>query len=336
LLDQVRSHSPPTNRIIMSGFVALNKRALPTSAHQYIAKPFDTIKLRETIRRCFAAQDRVKDKALRGIVTALRSIPSLPQAHHALLKELEDHRNGMANIVRLIADDAGLSVKVLQLANSPLFGQGYLIENPFDAVMCLGTDMISAIVLSQSLFRHYDSMGAKEIDPRRVWSHCWQTAYFAQHIAREMRLTRIAGEEAFLASLLHETGRFIFADNFPDQFSAACQRAQETKSPLPPCLEEAFHCGPGQIAAYVLELWGMPSGVVNSIMHLDAPAAERGAGFSLNAALYIADGIASRQTPADSFLPVEWNTPYLAAVGCEEKVPTWEKLSLGPKNTISQ
>ncbi len=66
LLENVREISPTTIRIIMSGFVALNKRALPTSAHQYIAKPFDTIKLRETIRRSFAAQERVVDKSLQA------------------------------------------------------------------------------------------------------------------------------------------------------------------------------------------------------------------------------------------------------------------------------
>ena len=41
-----------------------------------------------------------------------------------------------SSIARMVSEDAGLSIKVLQLANSPLFGQGYFITNPSDAVMC--------------------------------------------------------------------------------------------------------------------------------------------------------------------------------------------------------
>jgi len=43
LLEQVRAISPTTMRVIMSGYVPLTKLALVTSAHQYIAKPFDAL-----------------------------------------------------------------------------------------------------------------------------------------------------------------------------------------------------------------------------------------------------------------------------------------------------
>ena len=81
----------------------------------------------------------------------------------------------------MVAEDPGLSLKVLHLANSSLFGTGSLITSPVDAVMCLGTDMIAAIVLSQSLFRHYASLQRPEMDLERVWTHSWETARLAQH-----------------------------------------------------------------------------------------------------------------------------------------------------------
>jgi HD-like signal output (HDOD) protein/CheY-like chemotaxis protein len=326
MLEQIRAISPASIRIIMSGYVPLNKLALITAAHQFIAKPFDTMKLRESIRRGFAAQERISDKALQGVVTSLRSIPSLPQAHHALLRELEDDTTATANIARLVTEDPGLSLKVLQLANSSLFGQGYVITSPVDAVMCLGTDMISAIVLAQSLFRHYESLAHFDINLKQIWSHCWQTACFAQQLCREMQLPRRAGEEAFLAGLLHETGRFILVDNFPKQFQAACQSARQMSSPLGPRLREAVLASPAQITAYVLELWGMPPAIIDAVAAQDQPAANQTSGLTLTSALYVADGIASRQTPPDPFAPEEWNTDYLQAIGCLEKISEWEKL----------
>jgi len=332
LLEKVRALSPTTIRIIMSGYVPLTTLAFITSAHQYIAKPFDAIKLRDTVRRSLAARERIADPGLKAIATSLRSIPSLPQAHHALLVELEDDRTAVTKIARLVAQDAGLSVKVLQLANSPLFGQGTLITDPAQAVMCLGTDLIASMVLAQSLFRHYESLAHEEIDLKRIWNHCWQTACCAQQVCREMRFPRKAGEEAFLAGLLHETGRFVLVDNYSQQFQAACQLARQTRSPLAPRLRETLGTSPAQITAYLLELWGMPLSVVDAIAAQDCPGGDPAKGFTLATALYVADGIASRQSPPDAFAPEEWNTDYLNAIGCLDKIPAWQKLSLAPNS----
>jgi len=194
--------------------------------------------------------------------------------------------------------------------------------------------------MSQALFRHYESLANGEKGMRKVWSHCWETAYLAQHICREKRVPRKSGEEAFLAALLHEMGRFILVDNFPDQFQAACDAARQTNSPLVPRLRESFHTSPSQITAYILELWGMPAGVIGAVAMQDDPGADQANGFSIGSALYIADGIASRQAPPDTFAPEEWNTPYLIAIGCLENLSIWEKLTLeakpdAPPSTVS-
>jgi HD-like signal output (HDOD) protein/CheY-like chemotaxis protein len=327
LLEQVRNIAPASIRIIMSGYVSLNKLTLITSAHQYIAKPFDVAKLREVVLRSFAAQEQIDNKGLQTVATSLRSIPSLPQVHHSLLAEIQDDSSGTSVIARLVGEDAGLTVKVLQLANSPLFGKGYLITSPIDAVMCLGTEMLGAIVLSQSLFRHYESLVHAELDLPRIWHHCWETAYLAQQICREKKLPHKSVEEAFLAGLLHEAGRFILIDNYAAQYQNACQAARQAKSPLTPRLRETLHTTPAQITAYVMELWGMPASVITAIGLQDDPQQEQGGAFSLASALYVADHIASCNSPPDSF-PVEaWNAEYLQAIGCRDDIPEWETLT---------
>lgn len=326
LLEEVRKIAPSVIRVIMSGYVSLSKLTLITSAHQYLSKPFDIARLRDVVQRSFAAQERITNKSLQLIATSLRSIPSLPQVHQSLLAELEDNRSANSSIARLVAEDAGLSIKVLQLANSPLFGQGYLITNPADAVMCLGTEMIAAIVLSQSLFRHYESLSHDDLDLPRVWNHCWETAALAQHICREKSLPRRTAEAAFLAGLLHETGRFILVDNFAGQFAGACREARQAKSPLKPCLAETFHTTPAQLTAYLMELWGMPVEVVAAISFQDDPRQEPGGAFSLTSALYIADHIAAHKVPPDDFGVEEWNLDYLRNIGCGGDITEWENL----------
>ena len=326
LLEQVRLIAPGTIRIIMSGYVPLNELTVITSAHQYLAKPFDTVKLQESVQRSFAARERIKDKGLETVVTSLRSIPSLPQVYHSLLAELEDSSSGMTSIARKVTEDAGISMKVLQLANSPLFGQDNMVKSPTEAVMCLGTDMVAALVLSQSLFRHYESLDAGELQVRQAWNHCWEAAYLAQHLCLEKNLPRQSSEEAFLAGLLHEMGRFILVDNFQDQYHQACEAARQANSPLNPKLREVFGTTPTQVTAYLLQLWGMPASVIASIAALENPGVVEVDGFDITTALYIADGLAARKCPPDPFPPEEWNKTYLEAAGCLEDFAVWEKL----------
>jgi HD-like signal output (HDOD) protein len=331
LLEEVRAVSPATIRVIMSGYVALNKLTLITSAHQYLAKPFDTAKLRDLVQRGFAARERITDKGLQEVFIGLRSIPSLRQVHQSLLAELEDSHHATASIGHLVASDAGLSVKVLQLANSPLFGQGSFITSPVDAVFCLGTDLVAALVFSQTLFRHYENHSHQDLDVDRIWSHCWETAFLAQHICREKGLSRKAGEDAFLAGLMHESGRLILSDNFPDRFHAACETARQTKSPLAPCLRETFQAGVPRLCSCLLELWGMPVTVIEAIAAQDNPAAPSDDGFSIAAALYVAEHIASRKFPPDNFVAEDLNTDYLRSVGCAADMPAWEALPLAER-----
>jgi HD-like signal output (HDOD) protein len=323
LLEEARMVAPGTLRIMMSGFVPLDQLAVITSAHQYVAKPFDAPQLKRILERTFAARDRVQDKKLQTVVASLRSLPSLPQVHHTLLIELENNQGASAVIGQMVAQDAGLSAKVLQLANSPLFGRDYLVSSPAEAVFCLGTGMVAAVVLSQTLFKHYHANSHPEFSLAQVWNHCWDTAALAQCYCREYQLPRQTREEAFLAGLLHETGRLILMANFPDQYQAACDAARQAHSPLGPRLREVCPAAPCEIAAFLLDLWGMPDSVVAAVSMMEHPEREKAAGFTAVSALYIADQIASRGTPPDPFPPEEWNAAYPRSLGYPEELQQW-------------
>jgi HD-like signal output (HDOD) protein len=252
-------------------------------------------------------------------------MPSLPQVHHVLLTELENNNGASSVIGQTVARDAGLSAKVLQLANSPLFGRDYVVSSPVEAVLCLGTSMIAAVVLAQTLFKHYHTSSHPEFSLERVWSHSWKTAALAQCYCREQGLPRHTQEEVFLAGLLHETGRLILMDNFPEQYQAACDAARHTRSPLGAKLRDACHAAPCEIAAYLLDLWGMPDSVVAAISLLEHPEKENASKFTAASALYIADQIGSREIPPDPFPVEEWNAAFLRSIGCSEDIQQWTR-----------
>jgi HD-like signal output (HDOD) protein len=325
LLEEVRVAAPNAVRIIMSGYVDINALSTVISAHQYIAKPFDMLQIKDLIQRTFAARARMEHQGLQEVVTALRSLPSLPHIYYSLLKELGSEGCSVDAIAQLVARDAGLSTKLLQLANSPLFGRGSLVSSPFEAVMCLGTEMIKAVVLSQEPFRRYEQIERPEIDVPRLWNHCWQVAHLVQRICLERELPQAKADEAFLAGILHEIGKLILLDNFPQPFHEACQAARQARAPLTPFLTSTFHAAPAQLAAYLLELWGLPSAVIQAVSCQEHPENEPSRQFSLATALYIADQVATRKSPPDSFAIPDWNAECLKALGCEPDLAVWQR-----------
>jgi HD-like signal output (HDOD) protein len=185
--------------------------------------------------------------------------------------------------------------------------------------------MIKAVVLSQELFRHYGQIQCPEIDLPRLWDHCWQVAHLVQRICLELGLPQAKSDEAFLAGLLHEVGKLILIDNFPEQFQAACQAALEARAPLTPFLLRTFHAAPAQLAAYLLELWGLPSAVIQAVSCQEHPEKDPSGQFSLAAALYIAEQVATRKAPPDSFAIPDWNAACLQALGCEPDFAVWQR-----------
>jgi HD-like signal output (HDOD) protein len=325
LLEQARLAAPEALRIIMSGYVSLDNVSVITTAHQYIAKPFEVQHLKRILERAFAARDRLQDPQLRAAVASLHSLPPLPQVHHALLLEMENGEDSTHAISQWIAQDADLSDKLLQLANSPLFGTEQLVGSPVEAVVFLGTKMIVAAVLFQALFRHYSANSHPEFSFQRVWNHCWQTAALAQCYCREHHLSHQDSEEAFLAGLMHETGRLILLDNFPEQFQAACDAARRDNTPLRPALRHQFHAAHCQIAAYLLDLWGLPAATVSAVSLMDHPEAQKPGAFSMASALYVADQVAGREFAPDSFPPDEWDAAYLRSIGCSGDPGQWTR-----------
>jgi HD-like signal output (HDOD) protein len=73
-----------------------------------------------------------------------------------------------------------------------------------------------------------------------------------------------------------------------------------------------------------MELWGMPAEVVTAISFQDDPQREPGSAFSLASALYVADHIAARKTPPDTFALEDWNLAYLHAIGCQDDIAQWQ------------
>ncbi len=136
LLDLVKVKFPRTVRIILSG--QSDRETILRSvgpSHQYLSKPCDLDELKQRLMRAFALRDMLNDTHLKEVIGRLKTVPSLPALYVAVTEALRSSDSSITEIGNLIAQDMGMSAKVLQLVNSAFFGLSNRVSSPQQAVL---------------------------------------------------------------------------------------------------------------------------------------------------------------------------------------------------------
>jgi HD-like signal output (HDOD) protein len=274
LLHAVKDRHPHVIRIILSG-QSERYKVIETVrlAHQYLSKPCDDETLKATIDRSRLLCALLADKSLKQTVSQIDSLPSLPALYYEILQELESDYCSIHKVGEIIARDIGMTAKILQLVNSAFFGFYRHIASPMQAAELLGTETIKVLVLSEKIFSSLDQNKLAEFHLQSLWEHSLVTGLVAKAIARQERQSQTEIDHAFIAGVLHDSGKLVLAANFPKKYKEATALAQEQQMTLWQAERQTLGVSHGEIGAYLLALWGLPEPIINAIaLHHQPPA----------------------------------------------------------------
>jgi HD-like signal output (HDOD) protein/ActR/RegA family two-component response regulator len=292
LLTEVRERYPQTVRIVLSGHTEMETalRAVPV-AHQFLAKPCDGEMLRVAIERSCHLQALLNDKSVRGCVGALGDLPALPRIYDGLTQALSEPDASLQKIAEIVAQDVGISAKILQLANSAFFGVSKSVTNIQNAVSYLGFNTLRCLVLSVEVFRVFkvkSPVSGFSLDA--LQRHATLTAHIVAHLPVPKHLMDIA----IVSCMLHDVGKLIEAWKLPKQFAEALEKSTSTGQPLYRIEEEAYGFSHAEIGGYLLGLWGLPYSVVEAVALHHSPTRVPQRSFDAIGAVYVANILAHR------------------------------------------
>lgn len=136
-----------------------------------------------------------------------QQIATLPTVATRILKMIKSDNFSINEISNVVESDPGLTLKLIRVANSPLYGLRSQVTNVNTAIMALGLNKLTNIVLSISLYSKFlvnkQNDFAQLID--KFWQHSASTGVVSKHLCTLLKQNY--KELEFLGGLLHDLGK---------------------------------------------------------------------------------------------------------------------------------
>jgi HD-like signal output (HDOD) protein/CheY-like chemotaxis protein len=328
LLDETMRSQPKAMRIVLSDMADTRSTVKCLGrGHHHLLKPCDTSTVLNALNQALALETWLPSQAVQALIAKMRRVPSPPTIYFQVLSEMQSPHASLERIGGIISQDPAITAKVLQLANSAVFGLQLRVIQPLEAVIYIGLETTRSLVLMAHTFSSFDQLQLPGFSIDRLWGHCVLAGRFAREIAQIESGDPEIVEQAFAAGLLHDIGKLLFAANLPEAFRRALALAREQQRSLWEAESQVLGACHAELGACLLGIWGLPAPIVEAVALHHYPAQLSEHGFCPLTAVHVADVLAHELGPQRNkpTVPVEIDPNYLQGLGLTERVETWRE-----------
>jgi len=322
LLREVMHHYPHMIRIVLSGQADRDDILQAVGPiHQYLSKPCEADTLKAVLTRALTLDDLLPDTRLKQLLSRLETLPSLPTLYNNVLHELQSATPSAEILARLVAQDIGMSTKVLQLVSSAFLGRTHHVPGPGQAVIMLGIDTLKVLGLSVNVFTAIEPPLLQTPPLAELWPHSERVGACARAIAAAENADQQTIDYAFMAGLLHDVGKLALSAVLPREYNAALAGAANNGRDWLQAEYQALGATHAEAGAYLLGLWGLPPAVVKALADHHTPARYQNNSFDAALAVRAANALVNAET--NSTPPDE---AYLQHLNLDHRLPQWRAL----------
>ena len=192
------------------------------------------------------------------------TLPSLPAVVMRVIEASKDPDIGLAEVSAIIQQDPALTVKILKIANSPLYALRRTVHNLREALTLLGLNAALTIALSFSLVKSLRQTNNNGIDHMRYWQRSIIAAIIARQLGDTLNMMNL--EDLFLAGLLQDIGILALASAIPELYQEMSCENCDHDAFIKHELSE-FDVDHAQVGAWLLKTWHLPEKLYKSVYH---------------------------------------------------------------------
>lgn len=227
-----------------------------------------------------------REKALQ----ALGQLPPFNPVLAKLMATLAREDVMLTELADWIEKDAVLAGNVLRIVNSAAYGRSASVSSVRQAIAILGTVKLRNIVLAMQVARMLTQLKLpKGWSDARFNQHAIATALLADLLAQYLPIDYAEG--AFIAGLMHDLGKLMFAVGLPEAYTEVCQLQASSGRSMLECELELLGITHPELSMAVLEKWQLPIPVRLAVRYHHNPDADSSAPglMSLSRAVQLAD-----------------------------------------------
>ena len=203
------------------------------------------------------------------LAAAVDGMPAFPKSVQRILELTRDVNCTPKDLVQVIDKDPVVTVKVLRAINSAYYSLPKQITSINHAVVYLGFNTIKNLALTIAAIGMLPASNAAGFDGQQYLIHSLSTAGIAKQLA--LRVDDAEPMDCFIAGLLHDFGKVVFAQYMSLEFRQALQISQLNQTSLHVALNELIGADHSVVGAMLVEKWRFPADLIETIRHQHTP-----------------------------------------------------------------
>lgn len=219
-----------------------------------------------------AAHPPFTDEVIRRRIDSCPKLGSLQSINRALSDLVHAEQSVNSQIAAIIRRDPSLAARLLRMVNSVYFGLSTRINNIEEAVFFLGLRQIRELSVATPVLEELETLQNAQggLPWKDLWSHSIATAIVTRDIIASTSL-HIDDDTDYLVGLLHNVGKVVMANAFPDELRAVM--AQSAKTPAEFCKLERDLIGwdHARIGAHYLSRHRISEEIISAVLYHNEP-----------------------------------------------------------------
>jgi putative nucleotidyltransferase with HDIG domain len=200
------------------------------------------------------------------LTAAVDKMPAFPQSVEKILTLTRSLDTTPKDLVEVIDKDPVVTVKVLKVVNSVYYSLPRQVTSISHAVVYLGFNTIKNLALSIAAIGMLPKENRAGFDAQAYLLHSLATASIAKKLATKVGDTDPM--DCFIAGLLHDFGKVVFAQFMPDEFRLALASSKSTGASLHAALTETIGADHAIVGAMLAEKWRFAPALIETIRHM--------------------------------------------------------------------
>jgi HD-like signal output (HDOD) protein len=198
-------------------------------------------------------------------------LPEMPSTAFELNEIVADPTASAHSIAEVVNKSPSLATLLLKIVNSSFYGFPSKINNISRAVTIIGTREITGLALGLSIVKAFKHIPKEVIDISSFLRHSIACGIISRILAAKKNIPQT--EQMFVGGLLHDIGRLIIYQYFPDQAMTLLSLAARSENLLYQQENRILGGNHSFIGQYLLKEWKLPFELQNNIFFHHNPSA---------------------------------------------------------------